>query len=177
MDQIYYYLPALESVRDFFELGGNVLYLIAATTFIMWGLIIERLIFINGQHLKNYKLAVGLWSDRKDHHSRYAHYTRARLVSNVSMGLSRNIDLIHTCVILCPLMGLLGTVSGMIEVFQVMGFSGAGNARSMAGGIFKATIPTMAGMVAALSGIAMTTYLQRKTANEKHYLREALHIH
>ena len=74
-------------------------------------------------------------------------------------------------------MGLLGTVSGMIEVFQVMAFSGSGNARSMAAGIFKATIPTMAGMVAALSGIAMSTYLKRKVSNQRHLIREALVLH
>ena len=48
---------------------------------------------------------------------------------------------------LCPLFGLMGTVTGMIEVFQVMAFTGGGDARSMAGGASKATLPTMAGMV------------------------------
>jgi len=63
-------------------------------------------------------------------------------------------------------MGLLGTVTGMIEVFDVMALSGSSNARLMAGGVFKATIPTMAGMVAALSGIAFATILPRKSARE-----------
>ena len=49
--------------------------------------------------------------------------------------------------------GLLGTVTGMIEVFDVMAITGSGNARSMASGVSKATIPTMAGMVGALSGV------------------------
>ncbi len=177
MDKLYYYFPFLESIRDFFELGGNVLYLIALISIIMWALIIERIIYINRQHKSNFSKAVSIWSDRTDFSSLYAQFTRARLVSMVSQGLVKNTELINTCVVLCPLMGLLGTVSGMIEVFQVMAFSGSGNARSMAAGIFKATIPTMAGMVAALSGIAMSTYLKRKVSNQRHLIREALVLH
>ena len=47
----------------------------------------------------------------------------------------------------------------MIEVFQVMAFNGGGDARAMAGGVSKATLPTMAGMVAALSGSFAAIYL------------------
>ena len=61
-------------------------------------------------------------------------------------------NVIATCVALCPLLGLLGTVTGMIEVFNVMAVTGGGDAKSMAGGVERSTIPTMAGMVAALSG-------------------------
>ena len=61
--------------------------------------------------------------------------------------------MVKTLVALCPLLGLLGTVTGMIEVFDVMAIAGSGNARAMAAGVSKATIPTMAGMVAAISGL------------------------
>ncbi|GIR69928.1 MAG: hypothetical protein CM15mP74_11790 [Halieaceae bacterium] len=43
-------------------------------------------------------------------------------------------NVIATCVALCPLLGLLGTVTGMIEVFNVMAVTGGGDAKSMAGG-------------------------------------------
>ena len=42
-------------------------------------------------------------------------------------------QLIQVCIALCPLFGLMGTVTGMIEVFQIMAFTGGGDARSMAG--------------------------------------------
>jgi biopolymer transport protein ExbB len=90
--------------------------------------------------------------------------------------MERNVSLIQTCVALCPLMGLLGTVTGMVEVFEVMAISGSGNPRSMASGVSKSTIPTMAGMVAALSGIAMSTYLQRKAGRERELLTDHLVI-
>ena len=63
---------------------------------------------------------------------------------------------------LCPLLGPLGTVTGMITVFDVMAVSGTGNARSMAAGVSQATIPTMGGMVAALSGMFPAIYLERQ---------------
>jgi len=77
-------------------------------------------------------------------------------------------------VALCPLLGLMGTVTGMIEVFDVMAVSGSGNARSMASGVSKATIPTMAGMVGALSGVFLATLLTQKVTNEVDILEEEL---
>lgn len=79
--------------------------------------------------------------------------------------LHKNISYIKTLVALCPLMGLLGTVTGMIAVFEVMALVGTGNARLMADGISMATIPTMAGMVGALSGICMVRLLEKYAAS------------
>ena len=61
--------------------------------------------------------------------------TKTRLVSEGKIAINRNIQLIQVCIALCPLFGLMGTVTGMIEVFQVMAFNGGGDARSMAGGV------------------------------------------
>ena len=62
----------------------------------------------------------------------------------------------------------------MIEVFDVMAFSGSGNARGMAGGISKATLPTMAGMVAALSGMLFSIQLRRFAADESQRVADGL---
>jgi biopolymer transport protein ExbB len=176
MDQIYYYLPALETIRDFMELGGDVLFVIGFLTLFMWVLIVERLIYLRSGHKRLAATALVMWEARTDHKSWNAHQIRTRLVSQVSARVERNIPLIQTCVALCPLLGLLGTVTGMVEVFEVMAISGSGNPRSMASGVSKATIPTMAGMVAALSGVAMATYLQRKASRERELLADNLYI-
>jgi len=84
------------------------------------------------------------------------------------------LPMIKTLVSLCPLLGLLGTVTGMIQVFDVMAVSGTSNARSMAAGVSMATVPTMAGMVAALSGVFASTWLNRKSARELEILRESM---
>jgi biopolymer transport protein ExbB len=176
MDQIYYYLPALETIRDFMELGGNVLFVIGFLTLFMWVLIVERLVYLRSGHKRLAATALHIWESRDDHKSWNAHQIRSRLISQVAARVERNIPLIQTCVALCPLLGLLGTVTGMVEVFEVMAISGSGNPRSMASGVSKATIPTMAGMVAALSGVAMATYLQRKASRERELLADNLFI-
>jgi biopolymer transport protein ExbB len=176
MDQLFYYLPALETIRNFMELGGDVLFVIGFLTLFMWILIIERLLYLRTGHKRLAGTAQQLWEARSDHKSWNAHQIRTRLISQVSSQVEKNIPLIQTCVALCPLLGLLGTVTGMVEVFEVMAISGSGNPRSMAGGVSKATIPTMAGMVAALSGVAMATYLQRKAARERELLADHLVI-
>jgi biopolymer transport protein ExbB len=76
------------------------------------------------------------------------------------------------------MLGLLGTVSGMIEVFDVMAIAGSGNVRAMASGVSKATIPTMAGMVAALSGLILSVQIERFAKNETERVADHLtHAH
>ena len=75
---------------------------------------------------------------------------------------------------IAPLLGLLGTVTGMIEVFDVMAISGSGNARSMASGVSRATIPTMAGMVGSLSGVFTVAWIKRNAKKETELLADAL---
>ncbi|HAN69437.1 MAG TPA: biopolymer transporter ExbB, partial [Halieaceae bacterium] len=62
----------------------------------------------------------------------------------------------------------------MIEVFNVMAVTGGGDAKSMAGGVERSTIPTMAGMVAALSGLFANTYLNRVATREQEFLQDNL---
>lgn len=176
MNFLYYYLPFLETIRDFLELGGPVLNVIALVTLFMWILIIERLIYFRTTHNRLIRNALATWNAREDHSSWKAHAIRTRIISQIAALSERNIALIQTCVALCPLLGLLGTVTGMIEVFQVMAISGSGNPRSMASGVSKATIPTMAGMVAALSGVAMQAYLQNKVSHERELVTDELDV-
>jgi len=77
-------------------------------------------------------------------------------------------------VAICPLLGLLGTVTGMIEVFDVMAAAGNSNPRAMASGVTKATIPTMSGLLAALSGLYFSVQLKRFAQKETDKLNEAL---
>ena len=176
MDTVYYYLPFLETIRDFMELGGVVLYMIGILTLFMWILIVERMLYLRGGHRKMVAGTQEIWGQRADHGSWNAHQVRTRLISVVSRQMERNLPIIQTCVALCPLLGLFGTVYGMITVFEVMAISGSGNPRSMASGVSMATIPTMAGMVSALSGIAMSTYLQRRSERERELLSDNLVI-
>ena len=70
---------------------------------------------------------------------------------------------IQILITLCPVLGLLGTVTGMIEVFDVVSFFGTGNARALASGITKATLPTMTGMAISIVGLLTFTVLYGKS--------------
>ena len=159
-------LELIEPVRLFLERGGNVLLVIGAVVLMMWTLMIERIWYFRFVHPGRVERVLEAWMDRPDHSSWYAGQIRNLLVSEVRNELGRSILIIKTLVGLCPLLGLLGTVTGMIEVFDVMAISGQGNLRAMAAGVSKATIPTMAGMVAALSGFILSVQLERFARRE-----------
>jgi len=157
---------AFISIRDFMEQGGTVLWLIAILVFFMWGMIFERIWYLSHGHYSYINNLSNQWNARKDKTSWHALQVREKLISQAKFEINKNLSLIQTCVMLAPLFGLLGTVTGMIEVFQVMAFNGGGDARAMAGGVSKATLPTMAGMVVALSGVFASIYLN--SASSKH---------
>ena len=98
---------------------------------------------------------------------------RQRIISEVGLRLTQNMSFIKTLISLLPLLGLLGTVTGMVQVFEAMTYSG-GNARSMAAGVSAATIPTMSGMVATLSGVLANTFLSSKVAKEETLMEDSL---
>jgi len=161
------------AIRTFFEAGGDVLFLIAGATFIMWALIFERAMFINTEHKLDVGKALSYWEGRSERTSWNAHMIRLRLISEVNLKLSSNMHFIKTLISLLPLLGLLGTVTGMVQVFEAMTYSG-GNARSMAAGVSMATIPTMSGMVATLSGVLANTFITSKIQTESDYMEDAL---
>jgi biopolymer transport protein ExbB len=161
-----------EAIRDFLELGGEVLFLIGILLVFMWVMIIERVLYFTFNHRSVVKKTVDVWNARSERKSWRAHRIREAMISEVRLSTQRFLGLIQASVALCPLMGLLGTVTGMVGVFEIMAILGSGNARAMADGVSKATVPTMAGMVAALSGLFISYWLQKKAQNEVRLLSE-----
>lgn len=161
-------------IRDFMERGGNVLWLILLTLVLLWSLIVERFMYYKNEYPVDRKNAVDEWMAREDKSSWYAHKIRQAKISEISKKLTQNISFVKMLVAMCPLMGLLGTVTGMIAVFDVMAETGTGNARMMASGISMATIPTMSGMVAALSGLYFGNLLESKVKKEQQKLADSL---
>lgn len=154
--------------------GGWVLTAIFFLTMVMWLLILERLIYFHFELKRDAGLIKQQWKARKDKKSWYAHQIRDAWVSRIHQKINTNLTFIKTLVMLCPLFGLLGTVTGMIQVFDVMAITGGGDAKAMAGGVSKATIPTMAGMVAALSGVLGNTIVEKIAGREKELLTDSM---
>ena len=171
---LYALREALLSIRDFMEQGGTVLWLIAILVFFMWGMIFERIWYLSHGHNSYIDKLANQWNSRKDKTSWYALQVREKLISQAKSEINKNLSMIQTCIMLAPLFGLCGTVKGMIEVFQVMAFSGGGDARAMAGGVSKATLPTMAGMVVALSGVFASIYLNSASTRHESNLDEII---
>jgi biopolymer transport protein ExbB len=156
----------LPEIREFFEAGGPVLWGILMVTIIMWTLIIERFWFF--QYLLPQKRAqvIDQWGSINNKGDWFSMRMRDQMISEVSTETKRFLLTIETMMQILPLLGLLGTVVGMIKVFDVMTFFGTGNARLMASGVSQATIPTMAGLVAAISGLYIANLLKRKADDE-----------
>lgn len=165
-----------EPVRAYLDMGGPVLkYGITTLAFLMWTLILERIAYYKFGGLKaDINNATAAWEARSERVSWNAHKVREKLISEVDIKVRTNLPMVKTMVASAPLFGLLGTVTGMISVFEVMAITGGGDARQMAGGVFSATIPTLSGMVVAIAGVFADTYLNRVASKETMLLEDHL---
>lgn len=151
-----------ETLAGYLNMGGPVVVALLASTFLMWMLISERILYFTFAVAKIIEEKQGLWGQRTDRGSWEAHAYRERLISEARVENERFLGSIRSLIVITPLLGLLGTVTGMIEVFQVITDTGSSNARLMASGISRATIPTMTGLAVSLTGVFAINYLDRK---------------
>lgn len=75
----------------------------------------------------------------------------------------RYVSTISLLATIAPLLGLLGTVGGMIKTFSVIAEFGTGNARALASGISEALITTQTGLVVAVPGLFLASFLTRQS--------------
>ena len=167
-------LAIIQSIQNFTEQGGPILWVIFAACLLLWLLILERVWFVRVTWPRRARHMVEQWGARTDRASWRAKKIREATVSEGNMELHALLPLIQMLVALCPLLGLLGTVLGMIGVFEVIAVSGNDDAQAMARGVYRATIPTMAGLVVALTGIFFTVRLRRLADRATSRLRGGL---
>lgn len=163
-------------LEAFLDRGGPVLILIMGATFFMWLLILERLFYFRFAHNQVAAEAIAEWRSRSDRKSAPAHWIKDKLVSEVRMKAEQNVQLTKAFVALAPLLGLLGTVTGMVSVFDIMAITSGADAKAMSAGVSRATIPTMAGMVASLSGILFTSGMDRRVNRSVQQVEDAMEI-
>jgi biopolymer transport protein ExbB len=167
-------LTPLRSIQDFMAAGGFVLWWIFVAAVLLWTLILERYWFFR-RVLPRRRLAVKTqWMARPERRSWTARRVREALISQIDASMNVTLPLIQVLISLCPLFGLLGTVTGMIEVFDVMALKGTSDARAMAAGVSRATIPTMAGMVIGLSGLLSINRFRKRVKVETERLGDEL---
>ena len=77
--------------------------------------------------------------------------------------ITRNLTLIKIISVVAPLLGLLGTVTGMINTFQAITLFGTGDPKLMAGGISQALVTTVLGLVVAIPTVFLYTLLNTRS--------------
>ncbi len=170
------FFDIVERIQDFLEAGGPVLIAIAVVIFMMWAMSVERFVYFKWVLPEQEKAVIDLWNQRPERASWQAHQIRRALIAGVALNARLYLPTIKTLVTVCPLFGLMGTVTGMIAVFDVMAFAGMGNPRLMASGVSQATIPTLAGMVGALSGIFVILWLESTVKQRVELLADHLSL-
>jgi biopolymer transport protein ExbB len=164
----------LDQVAALFGAGGSVLWLIAAGAVLMWLLILERYWFISRELRPLQHRYRAMWSNRRTLDGEARERVKAGLLRRFATEATRSIAVVQVLTSVLPLLGLLGTVSGMIRIFEVMTVFGTGNVRGIAGGISEALITTLAGLVTALSGLYFASHLRHRLTDECTRLAHAL---
>jgi biopolymer transport protein ExbB len=156
----------LDGLSNLFDKGGGTLWAILFASILLWVLIIERY-WAHWRQLPGLRASLMQeWHDRKAAIGERLAFRRVRgLVGELESEAARNIGALHALTTILPLLGLLGTVSGMIKVFEVITVFGTGNTRGMASGISEALVTTMAGLFTALSGVYFVSDLERRAEN------------
>ena len=157
----------VQAALEYLRQGGWVMVPLAIVSVVMWTLIFERLRSYRAlAHSDN--LRQRLWqeyerdrgglldqSDRPDQLGQPAVDRAALRMSalRVEGDIERYLAIITVLVAVAPLLGLLGTVLGMTETFQVIATFGTGNTRALASGISVALITTQTGLLIAVPGL------------------------
>jgi len=145
------------SLQRLFAAGGVVLSALVITAFVLWSMLLAKVWALKIEFPKLLKTAQLSMS-----HSMFT-----QKILQAQMLLSHSMGMIRTTINVCPLLGLTGTVVGMIEIFDVISYSGVANAQIMAAAVARAILPTMAGMVIAISAMFLFVYLQRLVAAKR----------
>lgn len=174
------------NLQERVEQGGPVGYIILAVGAIGLLLSLERLISLTLIKLKvNRQLKSETFTNdnplgrvmqvkdkypEADTESLELHLTEAILGEVPKLG--RNLTIIKIISVVAPLMGLLGTVTGMINTFQAITLFGTGDPRLMAGGISTALVTTVLGLVVAIPTTLLYAMLNTRSKNIVYILQE-----
>ena len=163
-----------DTLFSFLEKGGGVVLIISFLVVLMWFFIFERIWYFRFVHPAVEKETIEEWSKVSEHKSWKGHMVRAMLISKANLKIKSNLELIRVSIAIAPLLGLFGTIVGMIEVFHILAVTGGGDAKAMAGGVSRSTIPAMAGLAVALTGTLANQFLVNKAQKEKDLLVDQL---
>jgi biopolymer transport protein ExbB len=162
------------AVKELIADGGPFVYAIFGSGVLMWALILERYLYFTTVLPSIAKQTIKQWSARPDHTSWCARQIRQMMISKVNAAMTFGFPLMQVLVPLSPLLGLVGTVSGMLEVFDSMALRGSADARTMASGVSTAMVCTMTGLAVSITGLYPVHYFRTRARNETELLSDKM---
>ena len=162
------------TVMELIEAGGPFVGWIFLCGLILWTLSIERTWYFSRVLPRQAEEMLVHWRARSDHHSWCARSIRQAMISRLNGAMTVNLPLLRTLVPLAPLLGLVGTVSGMLEVFDSMALRGSADARTMAKGVSQAMLCTLTGLAVSISGLYPNFYFKDKAARKSELIADQL---
>jgi biopolymer transport protein ExbB len=162
----------LYAVGDLVDAGGVAVEWIFITCVLMWTITFERYYFFRHRLGPEAAAILAQWKARKDHDSWTAHQIRKAMISRLNVAMNANLGILRVLVPLCPLLGLLGTVTGMLEVFDAMAARGSADARTMASGVSQAMVCTMTGLAVSITGLYPVFAFTQKAKYETELLSD-----
>jgi biopolymer transport protein ExbB len=160
------------AVADLVEGGGPFVAWIYATCALLWTLVAERMLYFSRALPREAEELLQEWRARADQRSWCARQIRKEMISRLQAGMTANLRLMKVLVPLSPLLGLIGTVSGMLEVFDSMALRGSADARTMASGVSHAMICTLTGLAVSITGLYPVHYFETRARRQAELLAD-----
>jgi len=164
----------LIAVHELVSGGGPFVMWIFLAGVLLWTLVLERYWYFSQVLPEQTRATLEAWNNSPDHSSWSARQIRKMRISRLNAAMSANLPLMRVLVPLSPLLGLIGTVSGMMEVFDSMALRGSADARTMASGVSHAMICTMTGLAVSISGLFPVHYFNSRIRRETELLNDHL---
>jgi biopolymer transport protein ExbB len=165
-------LAPFSAVGDLVKAGGVAVEWIFIACLVMWTITVERYYYFKNTLPREAQSMLSQWQARADHASWTAHQIRRAMISRLNVAMNANLGILKVLVPLCPLLGLVGTVTGMLEVFDSMAARGSADARTMASGVSQAMVCTMTGLAVSISGIYPVFLFTHKAKHETELLSD-----
>jgi biopolymer transport protein ExbB len=163
-----------DTLGEFLDAGGWVTRWILAACAVLITVALERSWYLWRIYPRVRAAALAQWNARAERHSWAARRIRAALISQLRAGLESGLPIIKVMVPMAPLLGLLGTVMGMLQVFDAMALSKGGDTRAMADGISHAMIATMTGLVVSVIGLFFSNLFASRVRVETERLNDLI---
>jgi len=169
-------LPLVQGVVHLVGDGGPFVGWIFASGVLLWAITFERWWYFARVLPAQAAEMQRQWQARADHNSWCARQVRTAMISRLNQAMSAGFPVLQVLVPMSPLLGLIGTVTGMLEVFDSMALRGSADARSMASGVSAAMICTMTGLAVSITGLYPVQYFRSRATRETELLADKLSL-